>query len=191
MYLEVEVNTLTKYWVVTDTRGDIKMITVKVNGLNLNESRNFEILPRIEIEKEIEKTDFYDIYERTYGKAEGYSSSGTAFTYISVETGEIETYWQQQNNYNHPCAESAKIILCSVDSPKEILDEDDLLDFDEQDEYGEGIDTGKWKDLDEYMEESGFHIEERKQAVIRQMSENTLEYRQSIEEQLDELYGAR
>ena len=91
------------------------MTIVRINGYSSNEqAREFEILDRTKLEELIDNLSTFEIFKDTFKKADSYMHSGTAYTYIDARTGQINTCWLGQNNYNHPWDSFYEIWLCDL-----------------------------------------------------------------------------
>jgi hypothetical protein len=179
----------------------MKNVKVRIDGYSRNEgTRTFEVLSREELEKridEIQESEIYEIYKRTFEKAWSYTFTGTAYTYVDARTGELKTSWLQQNHYQHPFDEFYEIVLCTVSSPVEDPYADDLLDCtgEEWDEFHDWL-----KEHDGYVRE--FFIdkygEEEGEKEYQERVENWIDWLanefdidwEEVERQLDELYFA-
>lgn len=167
------------------------MLKVRVSGYSSNErARIFEVLDKEELEKKIEELDSREIYRMTYDMAQRYSFSGTAYTYIDAQSGEVVTTWLQQNHELHPFDSFYEIILCSIDTPVMDYTEEDLLSTEEEYEEYYEYRRKEGKGIEEYLEEK-YGEEELNDRI-----ENALDWYADefsfdeywIQEQLDSLY---
>ena len=171
-----------------------KMVTVEISGYSENEgTREFEILAREEIEKVIDNIDTKEIYKRTFKQADNVGMTGTAFTYIDAQTGEIKTSWIQQNWQEHPWADFKQIWLCTVKIPAFEFENSDILNDEEMEKFE------KWQEerdiqgtLEKFVEEQlgKGEFEKRYEDWIDWLAQESEMDWENIKEQLDELYFA-
>lgn len=165
-------------------------VKVRIVGFPREGARVYEILPREELEKKIQELSECEIYKYTHEEASGYTFSGTAYTYISAKSGEIYTYWLQNNSFLHPFDSFYEIILCSLNSPIKEPYANDLLDDEEYSEF-ENFDG----DVKDFLIEK-YGVEEGEKEYQNKI-ENWIDYWASefsfdwynINQQLDELYS--
>lgn len=155
---------------------------VKIYGMSGQESKIFEILSREELESIIENIDFSEIYKRTFAEANGYSHTGTAYTYVDARNGEVKTYWTQNNVFQHPFDSFYEITLCHVDTPVE-FETVDLIDPTSE-EYEEFLQSDKT--LEEFL---GEEYQSRYWDVVDYFSTDFVPNWDRIKEQLDWLYS--
>lgn len=166
------------------------MIKVQISGYSRSEgTREFEILDREALENMIDDLDPADIYRRTFRMADGYSHSGTVYTYIDARDGSIHTCWIGSNSFNHPWDSFYEIWLCHLTTGTGAIDLDTvecLLDTGDPDEMK------RWWEFEGSLEEFlGEEYEERKENAIEwEASEYSFNW-EHIRLQLDELYDAR
>jgi len=167
----------------------MKKVRIRIRGLGYNEYRSFEILDRQKLNDIIEELDSREIFRKTYEKAQGYSFSGTAYTYIDARGGEIVTSWIQQNNFLHPFDSFYEITLCSIDTPVEDFTHEDLLDPNDE-EYQEFIEQNELG-IEEFIEKKygKKELNERIENAIEWYAEDFLIDWIIVKEQLKELYS--
>lgn len=65
-------------------------------------------------------------------EADKYTFSGRAITYIDALTGNMGTYWLQQNTYDN---DPYEIVLCSIETPLDIPSDDFFESKEEKQKY--------------------------------------------------------
>ena len=73
-----------------------------------------------------------DVYRQTIELASKYTFSGRAITYIDALTGNMGTYWLQQNTYDN---DPYEIVLCSIETPLDIPSDDFFESKEEKQKY--------------------------------------------------------
>ena len=162
---------------------------IMVNGYSRSEgAREFEILDREVLENMIDDLSTSEIFRKTFRMAEGYSHSGTAYTYIDARDGSIHTCWIGQNTMNHPWDSFYEIWLCSLTTGAGAIDLDTpehLLDINDDDEMS------RWREFDGSLREflGDEEYEKRMEVAIDwEAIEFGFDW-EDIERQLDELYA--
>ena len=163
-------------------------VSVKIPGYSSNEApRIFRILPREEIEKIIDNIDDAIIWRITYQTATNMKHDGTAYTYVDARDGSICTGWLGENNFQHPWDSFSEIWLCALKSGSDMIDldtPDELLDEDEQIDY-----VGYDGSIRKFLEERGEDYEERfENAIDWHASEFRIDM-DAIAKDLDKLYS--
>ena len=72
------------------------------------------------------------VYKQTIEEADKYTFSGRAITYIDALTGNMGTYWLQQNTYDN---DPYEIVLCSIETPLDIPSDDFFESKEEKQKY--------------------------------------------------------
>ena len=130
------------------------------------------------IKQKIDSLRPSDIYKQTIEEANGYTFSGRAITYIDALTGNIGTYWLQQNTYSN---DPDEIVLCSIETPLDIPSDDFFESREEQQRFEESE-----LSLEEFF---GDKYNDRLNVIFDERSydfEFDYEY---IEEQLEKQFG--
>ena len=81
------------------------------------------VLTKSRIENIIQDLDAQDIYRSTLEKALKHESTGIAYTYIDIRTGEVSTTWEPQGEHEDG---TFYIVLCSIDTPIDVEGIDDI-----------------------------------------------------------------
>jgi hypothetical protein len=120
--------------------------------------------------------------------ADGYSHSGTAYTYIDARDGSIHTCWIGSNSFNHPWDSFYEIWLCSLVTGAGAIDLDTvecLLDAGDPDEMK------RWWEFDGSLREFlGDEEYKKRMEVVIDWEATEFEFDwQDIGRQLDELYA--
>lgn len=118
------------------------------------------------------------IYRQTIEEANKYTFSGRAITYIDALTGNIGTYWLQQNTYDN---DPYEIVLCSIETPLDIPSDDFFESKEEKQKY-EKSDLS----LEEFL---GDKYNDRLNVIFDEWSYDfELDY-EYVEEQLKKLFN--
>lgn len=162
------------------------MAIVRINGYSRNEgSKDFKILDRKEIKNILNDLNINEIYYETFLEALKYDFSGVAYAYLDAITGEVKKGWLQQNTSNHPWDDFNEIILCTIHTPIEIVNEDFWVDKDEEKEAEERGESAEDYIINKYGEKE---LNDRIDNIAWYYGgEFKLDYN-NIEEQLDKLY---
>ena len=117
-----------------------------------------------------------DVYRQTIELANKYTFSGQAITYIDALTGNIGTYWLQQNTVSN---DPYEIVLCSIETPLDIPSDDFFESKEEKQKY-EKSDLS----LEEFL---GDKYNDRLNVIFDELAYDfELDY-EYIEEQLEKL----
>ena len=119
-----------------------------------------------------------DVYRQTIEEANKYTFSGRAITYIDALTGNMGTYWLQQNTDSN---DPYEIVLCSIETPLDIPTDDFFESKEEQQRFFKSE-----LSLEEFL---GDKYNDRLNVIFDELAYDfELDY-EYIEEQLEKQFG--
>lgn len=205
-FLPDEIRKSGKVWLITDeamrriygpTKEELKQMTkIEVTGIGNDGIREFEVLEKKVLQKQLSSIDRQLLATQLLEYADMKQVSGMAYVYLDARDGRLKEEWLSQGESLHPWDSFYQIILMDEITPiswENVVDEDFIDEYSpEWDEFQKwyedrGCGTAEEFILDKYGEDE---LEERKQIIFEHWAES-LEFRDDIEEQINEIYEGR
>lgn len=206
-FLPGEVRKSGKTWLITDdamrriygsTKEELEMKTtiIEVVGIGTDGIEEFEVLERDIIQKQLAAIDRQLLAAQLLEYADMKQVSGMAYIYLDARDGRLKEEWLSQGESLHPWDSFYQIILMDEITP---ISWENVTDYDFIDEY-----SPEWDEFQEWYEDRGcgtaeeFILEkygedelEKRKAIIFEHWAESMEFRDDIEEQINEIYEGR
>ena len=205
-FLPGEVRKSGKTWLVTDdamrriygaAKEELEMkTTIEVSGIGNDGVREFEVLEKKVLQKQLSAIDRQLLATQLLEYADMQQVPGLAYIYIDARNGRLNEDWLAQGENLHPWDQFYRIILMDEITP---INWEDTTDYDFIDEY-----STEWEEFQEWYDEKGcgtaeeFILErygedelDKRKAIIFEHWAESMEFRDDIEEQINEIYEGR
>ena len=166
---------------------------IQIAGIGTDGIREFEVLEKKVLQKQLEAIDQRSVAARLLKYANSISASGICRIYLDARDGSLKEDWLSQGECLHPWDQFYRIILIEEVTP---IDWENVTDCDFINEY-----SSEWEEFQGWyhekgcgtaeeflLEKYGEHELEKRKAILFERWAESMEFR-DIEEQINKIYG--